>query len=441
MGPMRRALAVVVVGACLLLADLPVAGGQDGRMAMGHRSRPTEEGVDDGFSVPPEDLHHVDTPHFRVHFTDVGEDRASVAFVKDAIGVLEHVWDVEVDELGWPAPLQDGDRGGDARVDVYLLDLDAGPYGYVAADADNACAACTSVHGYLVLENDYVGYAPDPAAALRATAAHEFSHLIHMGMAWDAEPWAYEATAVWMEQVVYPDADARTPYLLDFAGLPELPLTDFSETRGGFDRSYGAYVWNLWLAARHGPDLIRQAWQHAADDDGHVLAGYAEALAARGSSLDEALVAFTAATAGWEVGGFPAEPAGYPTVARSGTLSSGDVVEVELDHAAAYLVDLDVGEATTITVRGRRQVAGGVAVVATGGRSVTSVVDPTLWDGQATVSLAGIGSAGRVTLVVVNADAVLARPKRRGSDRTSYLRDDEVLVIGVDVDPGPPPKR
>jgi hypothetical protein len=245
-----------------------------------------------------------------------------------------------------------------------------------------------------------------------------------------------------MEQAVYPDADARTAYLQDFAARPELSLSDFSLGGGGFDRAYGAYVWNLWLAERYGDDVIRQVWQAASDTDSHLLGGYATVLAERGTSLDEEMVAFVAATAAWEVAGFPGEPLPYPTISRAGTLTSGEVAEVVVDHAAAHVVDLEgVGDTVTVTVRGPRHVAGGVAVVATGEGRVVQAIDGTLFDGQATVTLAGLGDAGRVSLVVVNADAALARPKRDGDDRASYLNDEVVWVVGVDVDPGAPQKR
>ena len=409
--------------------------------------RPTTEGSSDEFQAPEGQRYHVDTPHFRIHFTDTGPDAATIAFVKDTATVLEEVWVAEVERLGWPEPLPDEGLGGTGRhgqdlVDVYLVDLDDGPYGYVAADEENPCVLCRSVHGFLVLENDYIGYEPNPPDALRSTAAHEFAHLIHMRMAWDGEPWAYEATAVWMEQAVYPDADARTAYLQDFAARPELSLSDFSLGGGGFDRAYGAYVWNLWLAERYGDDVIRQVWQAASDADSHLLGGYATVLAERGTSLDEEMVAFVAATAAWEVAGFPGEPLPYPTVSRAGTLASGEVAEVVVDHAAAHVVDLEgVGAVVTVTVRGPRHVAGGVAVVATGEGRVVQAIDGTLFDGQATVTLAGLGDAGRVSLVVVNADAALARPKRDGDDRASYLNDEVVWVVGVDVDPGAPQKR
>lgn len=417
-----------------------------GRTASDVRLRPTTDGAEDAFTVPADQRHQVDTPHFRIHFTTEGADTAARAYVKGVATVLEEVWRAEVDVLGWQVPRDDGDIGGRATdgralVDVYLLDLDDGPYGYAAADEENDCRVCTSVFGYLVIENDFVGYAPGPEAALRSTAAHEFGHLIQMGMAWTAEPWAYEATAVWLEQAVYPEDDARTPYLADFADHPDLSLTNFSISDGGFDRSYGAYVWNLFLADAYGPDIIRLAWEEAAARDAHIMGGFARILPQFGTSLDEAFVAFTAATAAWEVGGFPGEPTAYPALVRQPTLASGDVVQVTVDHAAAYVVDLDVSDTTTVTVRGPLHVAGGVGVVASGAGQVTSAIDPTLFDGQGTVTLSGVGGAGRVTLVVVNADAALARPKRDGSDAADYLNDNVTVVIGVDVDPGLPPKE
>lgn len=437
-----------MVGISVSTAVPPTPSEASRRMIDDHvRFRPTTEGASDEFQAPEGQRYHVDTPHFRIHFTDTGPDAARIAFVKEAATVMEEVWEAEIDRLGWPEPLPDQGLGGTDRtgrdlVDVYLVDLDDGPYGYVAADEENPCVLCRSVHGFLVLENDYVGYAPNPSDALRSTAAHEFAHLIHMRMAWDGEPWAYEATAVWMEQAVYPDADARTAYLQDFAALPELSLSDFSQGGGGFDRAYGAYVWNLWLAERYGDDMIRQVWQAAADTDSHLLGGYATVLADRGTSLDEEMVAFVAATAAWEVAGFPGEPLAYPTVSRAGTLTSGDVVTVVVDHAAAHVVDLEgVDDSVTITVRGPRHVAGGVALVASGAGRVVQAIDGTLFDGQATVTLDGIGEAGRVSVVVVNADAALARPKRPGDDRASYLNDDIEWVVGVDADPGIPLKR
>ncbi|HUG87045.1 MAG TPA: MXAN_6640 family putative metalloprotease [Euzebya sp.] len=398
-------------------------------------------GAEDAFTAPAQALHHHDTTHFRLHFTTTTEDAAQNAFIKQAAVVFEQVWTAQVSDLGWPAPLPDDGLGGNDLVDVYFVDLGQGAFGYAAADEQALCGACNHVPGYLVMDNDYGGYRPDPLGALQATAAHEFSHLVQFGMAYNAEAWAYEATAVWLEQVVFPEADARTQYLVDFADAPQLSLSDFGTDSGGFDRSYGAYVWNLWLASRHGPDVVRDAWIAAAERDSHVLAGYGIALSDRGSRLEEEFVAFTAATAAWERGGFPGEPGGYPPIRREGFVPSGTVATVTVDHAAAYVVDVAPGHEVTVTVRGPKFVAGGIALVAGAGTEVLTEVDDTLFDGQASVTLTGVADATRVTLVIVNADTALAVPKPAGSDRPRYLFDDVSYLIGIDVDPGPPAKR
>ncbi|MGI9016906.1 MAG: MXAN_6640 family putative metalloprotease [Euzebya sp.] len=396
---------------------------------------------EDAFTAPLSARHTYDTTHFRLHWTSTTEDATATTFVKDAAMVFEEVWDVEIDRLGWPRPPSDGSLGGNDLVDVYFVDLGEGAYGYATADDASLCRDCTSAHGYLVLDNDYLGFFPDVSGALRSTAAHEFGHLVQFGMVYNGEGWAFEATAVWLERVVFPTVDARTQYLQDFSAHPELALTDFGSSTGGFDRAYGAYVWNVWLADRYGPAIVRDAWQAASQADGHVLQGYATALAGRGVLLDQELVAFTAATAGWDHGGFPGEPGTYPPLSRQPDLAVGAVQSVQIDHSAAYVADVVADGAVTVTVRGPKFIAGGVALVAASGSEVLVVVDDTLFDGEATVTLPQGADIGRVTVVVVNADPALAVPKPPSSDRPRYLFDDVEYLIGVDVVPGPLVKR
>ncbi len=424
------------------VAPMPILDGAtvDQRGGNGRLHARPDEATDDedAFTAPASARHTVDTRHFRMHWTSTTEDAATIAFIKEAVEVFERVWDEEIDRLGWPAPVPDAGLGGNDLVDVYFVDLSDEAYGYATVDDVSLCGACDQVHGYLVLDNDYRGFEPDVASALRSTAAHEFSHLIQFGIAYDAEGWAYESTAVWLERVVYASADARTPYLADFAALPELPLSDFGTTSGGFDRAYGAYVWNVWLADRFGPAIVRDAWLAAPDHADHMMEGYADALRQRGSLLERELVAFTAATAAWDIAGFPGEPQDYPEIARQSDLDVGSVTTVTVDHTAAYVADLSArGGSLTVTVRGPKFVAGGIALVAVGPDGVVSTADDTLFDGQSRVSLVVPDDATRVTLVVVNADPALAVPKPPGSDRPRYLNDDITYIVGVDVDPGP----
>ncbi len=276
---------------------------------------------------------------------------------------------------------------------------------------------------------------------MRATLAHELGHLSHFATAPWLESWAFEATGVWLEQALYPEQDARSVYLEDFAALPGLPLTDFESGSGGFDRAYGAYVWNLWLADRYGDAIVRTSWKAATRFRDHALAGYDAALAHHGTTFAEEFAAFAAATTGWQVGGFPDDVGEYPEVAREAPLAQGEIRSVDLDHTAYMVADLPPSESTKVTVRGPRYVAGGLALVAVVDGDVRSEVDATLWDGQAQVALGGLAGAERVSVVLVNADLTLARPKADGSDAARYLWDDVPYVLGVDVDPGLPLRR
>lgn len=422
--------------------------GVERREADAYFLRPTDGSADpfgDGYTVPPSAVDSIETAHFKVHYvTDPSSpDAATAAYAVEVGRIFEEVWAREVTELRWVAPAPDGALGGDGRTDVYIAELsDSGAFGYAAADPDNSCqsaAVCNSFHGFMVVDNDYVGYPPTPAGALRATAAHEFNHLSHFTLAYTAEGWFYEASGVWMESQAYPAVDARTFYVADFADLPGLPLTDFARSTGGFDRAYGAYVWNLWLADRYGPDIVREAWIAAAGAGNFSLAGYDGALAAEDGGISSEFVAFAAATAEWNHNEFPADGPPYPDVARGGAVPSDGRYDVTLDHTAYELRDVAPQPTVTVTVEGPQGVGGGVALVALEAGTVRTVVDDTLADGAATATLTGVGNAERVTAVVVNSDFALSVPRSASSfDDPQYANDCITYAVGVNAEPVAP---
>src|SRR3972149_9556142 len=124
--------------------------------------------------------------HFRVHYTTTGFDAVPSAdingnsvpdYVEEMAGILDHVWDEEINNLGYNAPPSDGAEGGDCLLDVYLADL--GAYGFTQIDE----GALTSTV-YMILENDFdlASQNTDPdgaqSGAMKVTAAHEFFHAI-----------------------------------------------------------------------------------------------------------------------------------------------------------------------------------------------------------------------------------------------------------------------
>lgn len=103
-----------------------------------------------------------------------------------------------------PIP-DDGDAGGSAAMDVYLVDFhgDAdGHYSTESCDRDDVCS------GYFVMENDFAGYGySNDAEAVRVLTSHELFHGVQGAYDYDEEGWYQEGTAVWAERLYDPESD------------------------------------------------------------------------------------------------------------------------------------------------------------------------------------------------------------------------------------------
>jgi hypothetical protein len=257
------------------------------------------------------------TEHFAIHYTLIGVDAVPAAdanndgtpdWVADVGDIMERIWTVEIDQLGWPAPLPDQSEGGDTRFDVYLMELfSKNLAGYVSPDGglvgDNPNTPRVeqfAAYGYLVLENDFIDPNPPPMLKVwppeqwaRIVAAHEFNHMLQISISGaHAMRWFYEATANWMETQVFPDL----PDNLDSAGAvfksPDTCLLRY----GGVNRVesglhwYGMWVFNQMLAEVYGPDLVLDIWFRMADGAGYVP--FDEAFAARDTSFEDVMRLF-----------------------------------------------------------------------------------------------------------------------------------------------------
>jgi hypothetical protein len=90
-------------------------------------------------------------------------------------------------------------------------------------------------------------------------AAHEYNHVLQFGYDAAQDTWMAESTAVWMEDRVHDTADRYLGFIPSWATLDQIPLAKTFATK-----HYGSAVWNMWLDARYGPDLIRAAWEGSA---------------------------------------------------------------------------------------------------------------------------------------------------------------------------------
>lgn len=260
------------------------------------------------------------TTHFVIHYTYVGVDAVPTAdsdnddtpdWVEDVGSALETIWRVEIDQLGWPAPLPDNGEGGDTRFDVYLMELfSQGLGGYVSPDGgvvgDNPNTPRTeqqAAFGFMVLDNDYID--PNPPAGLlvwpphdwmRIIAAHEFNHMLQIAINGNhAMRWFYEATANWMETQVFPGLPDNLASAEAVFSSPDTCMLRY----GGVQRVesglhwYGMWLFDQVLAEEYGARLILDIWYRMADSDG--FAPFDDAFAARGTTFGEVLRQFALA--------------------------------------------------------------------------------------------------------------------------------------------------
>ena len=217
----------------------------------------------------PDVQHDILSPsgRFRVHYDTEGRHAVSPTdddangipdYIDLTMAVLDSVWVLEIDQLGYNPPPSDKGLGGGDEYDAYVIELDGGYYGF--AYPESVGAVTTS--SYLEIDNNFTdpGYKQTRELdALRVTIAHEFHHAIQFGYyaTFDGS-WWQESTSTWMEEVAYPQIDDYLQYLTYFLGEPQRALNS------GVYRSlhtYGSAIFSFFLDQRYGRELNRLIWE------------------------------------------------------------------------------------------------------------------------------------------------------------------------------------
>jgi hypothetical protein len=403
--------------------------GDERREAIALLSRPTDGDAppDERYEVP--ELTPVCDTNFCVHWVGSTADIATLAQVEQVLDEANAVRDFENGTLGWREPPDDGD----GRVDIYLKELGASRlFGFAATDPGQRG---TSQHSYLVIDNDF-----DPAQfngadaleSLRVTLAHEYAHVLQYGYDILADGWHFEASAVWMEQRMYPEIQDWLRFLNDrtpgdgWRSLTELPLTYFEpdpDSEGALDprtaKPYGDVVWNHFLSAKYGSEgdaLQRATWENSSGIEYASTDAYETAIRdAGGAGFSADFAEFAAAVAEWDRPDslFPT-PSALPEVERRGELVAGaDATEFEMDHLTFAYFDVPetqgpVRLAATFPANTHAALAlVGLEETADGGDVTTELVGlPDGGTGGVTLREPArfYSSGGRVTAVLVNAD-------------------------------------
>ncbi len=434
-------------------AAAPQLGEADRLRAEGLLSRPTDGAADqygDGYprgapvvsaASPNFCVFWVDSPRYAdapalVDSNGSGDGDGVPDYVEAVLEISEYSHSIEVTpgRLGWEPPKPDRQGcGADpaTRADIYLKQLgSAGLFGYESPDPGQSER---SQYGYLVIDNDYDEFGfEDPLDAARVTIAHEYNHLLQQNYDSFQDTWVFEATAVWIEEQVYPEINDYLNYVPAFASSPQTPITDREAAEGL--KIYGSAVWNHWLTGRgYGDQVVRRAWEVSdlADPADFGPAAYDRAIRDRGGrGFSREFARFVMATAEWSTGDRFPDAAAYPDVKRKGSLATGDRRRFALDHTAYRLLDVPArgGGRIELRVEAEGGVRTGLALVARRGEEIGGQVEQRVrylgQGGRGTVTLDAPGRFDRITAVISNADA---RVKGFAAGDWVYAKDDRAF--------------
>ncbi len=228
---------------------------------------------------------------FRIHFTRSGPNAVPVAdtnangvpdYAEIALESMLFALNVQVNDVGLRPPPPDDGAGGSKAIDVYLLDLSragstgSGIYGITRTDKLLSSTATTSRYTcFMEVDNDFAatdrnrqGIAPFATFgtdALRATCAHELSHVIQIGSySFGVEQtMIYEMSATWMELRCYPAIRDWAVYLNALLLRPDgFPFSRTTSSNG--------YAWGWFgnvLALDGGDAPMRRTWERIANGE------------------------------------------------------------------------------------------------------------------------------------------------------------------------------
>jgi len=207
--------------------------------------------------------------HFKIHWTDSGSDSVSYAYALSIAIAADSSWQVQCNEMGFFQPPPDNGIGGDDLYDIYIVSLSGEVTGYTSCfgeyhppDSTHDCSA-----SYIVVHSSI----PD-ADQRNCVVAHEFQHAIQISYDYNEAGWFMENCAVWMTEMVYPDADDYLGIISSGDNALRTPWLDIrSYSHGGFP-----WAWMMW--DRWGYESVRSVWEYCASEGGNNMFGAHESM-------------------------------------------------------------------------------------------------------------------------------------------------------------------
>ncbi len=150
-------------------------------------------------------------------------------------------------------------QGGDSLYDIYLMAIPA--YGATFPDAPGD-SVWDDYSSFIGIHHNFYGFAPnddpegDTIGSQKVTCAHEYFHAVQLAYDRYEALWWMEASATWMEEVLFPEVNDNYNYLPYYFNFPEIGLQNISENF----HLYGAFVWPAYLNQKYNSQILKDIW-------------------------------------------------------------------------------------------------------------------------------------------------------------------------------------
>lgn len=274
----------------------------------------------------------IQTEHFQIEFSNIILNQADSDgdgisdIIEIAAEAAEHSWDIIIDDMGYDAPITQGNL-------IIVLDDN---YEYLDSGTLGLTTTLSNGDPYVMI---------DPWAAndlIEVTVGHEFFHAVQfsydMNFAYSDQGsyWA-EATASWMEDELFDYVNDYALYLPDF-----LNYTDYSIFASSVPSDtlyqYGLNIWPRFLSEYYNSDTIKNIWETyfdsnlAYEDDLKVYDAVKEVIENNGDELPEIFQDFTL----WNLDLSRYEEGDtYPELSFIPDITEDEYTEIESNYAPA----------------------------------------------------------------------------------------------------------
>jgi hypothetical protein len=201
----------------------------------------------------------------RVH----GSNATSMARLERFVQMLEMAWERQVIDMGFDAPLSDGEAGGSTFYDVYLTSV-FNQSAVTVAESVSETLDGTAMPSFILIDAQTL----EEEEGL--IIEHEFQHALQFAMDPLASFFLFEASAVYMESIAYPQNLKYEEVLQDYQDWPNASFfTDgvqWQDQTGVISYyEYGGVLFLIYLEETYGDNdgtFISELWQLGKNSEG-----------------------------------------------------------------------------------------------------------------------------------------------------------------------------